>query len=744
MDMRRLRSWLTPPVFQDEQKTYRAFMLHVILWALILVPVPYALYFVVREPANASRALAQAVFGETVNVFLLILLRRGHVRLASIVQVAAFWGFFTFTAITGAGVRGQAYLLGYSLVIVIAGVLLGGWGAMVITLLSVLAGGFMVYAEANGWLSFAPPDAALAVWITSAILFPVGALLQNLAERRARLSLDHARASEALYQSLVEILPLSVCRKDLTGRFTFANQRYCLEFQRPAADIIGKTDFDLHPADLAEKYRQDDRAVLAGGQTVELVEEHEPLGGERRYVQVFKSPVNDATGRPNGIQVVFWDVTERKRAEQQIHQQAVRARALAELAHLLTQASQDYQLVLDTVVRRCAELIGDGASVFLYEPDRPQLELAAVYNPNPEAVQVFREHMRANPIAAAEGTYGAVIKTGQPILVSVVPLEKMMAEATPERRAYYQRLPLHSAMFAPLRAHGKILGVLGLARHVPGRSYSPADLTFLQDIADRSALALLNARLYRELQAELAQRQKLIEELEAKNAELERFTYTVSHDLKSPLVTIRGFLGFLEKDAARGDLAHFKADMGRIVEATDKMRRLLDELLELSRIGRLMNPPQIVPLETIAREALELARGQIEARGVQVTIADNLPSVYGDRARLVEVLQNLIDNASKFMGEQPEPRMTIGLRGTDEDGKPIVFVRDNGIGIDLRYHEKVFGLFDKLDPQSEGTGIGLALVKRIVEVHGGRIWVESQPGQGATFCLTLPLPPPSG
>ena len=240
-----------------------------------------------------------------------------------------------------------------------------------------------------------------------------------------------------------------------------------------------------------------------------------------------------------------------------------------------------------------------------------------------------------------------------------------------------------------------------------------------------------------------AERQKLIAELEAKNAELEGFTYSVSHDLKSPLITIRGFLGFLEKDAAAGNAERVKADLARIMEATDKMQRLLDELLELSRIGRTMNPPQAVPFETIAREAVALVQGRLTARGVQVEIAPDLPTVNGDRARLVEVVQNLVDNAAKFMGEQPEPRIEIGLRGAqvDADGKPILFVRDNGMGIDPKYHDNVFGLFNKLDARTEGTGIGLSLVKRIIEVHGGRIWVESEGnGQGTAFCFTLPTP----
>ena len=227
-----------------------------------------------------------------------------------------------------------------------------------------------------------------------------------------------------------------------------------------------------------------------------------------------------------------------------------------------------------------------------------------------------------------------------------------------------------------------------------------------------------------------------IHELEAKNAELERFTYTVSHDLKSPLITINGFIGYLEDDATSGNMERLKEDIQRIQSAVIKMQRLLDELLELSRIGRLMNPPEEIQFEELVREALDNVYGQLEERGVTVTLSSNLPVVYGDRQRLMEVLQNLIDNAAKYMGEQASPLIEIGQQG-EEDGKPIFFVRDNGIGIAPEYHEKIFGLFNKLNASSEGTGVGLALVKRIVEFHGGRIWVESEAGKGATFYFKL-------
>ncbi len=233
------------------------------------------------------------------------------------------------------------------------------------------------------------------------------------------------------------------------------------------------------------------------------------------------------------------------------------------------------------------------------------------------------------------------------------------------------------------------------------------------------------------------EREQLVAELEAKNAELERFTYTVSHDLKSPVVTISGFIGLLEKDAAEGDSERLKQDIEYIREAASRMKQLLDELLELSRIGRLVNPSQAVPLDELARAAVSLVAGQIAERAAQVDIAPDLPTVWGDRPRLLEVLQNLLDNAVKFMDDQPKPRVEIGALQVGE--KILCYVRDNGMGIKHSYHKKIFDLFERLDQSVEGTGIGLALVKRIIEVHGGRIWVESEGlGSGSTFYFSLP------
>jgi len=271
-----------------------------------------------------------------------------------------------------------------------------------------------------------------------------------------------------------------------------------------------------------------------------------------------------------------------------------------------------------------------------------------------------------------------------------------------------------------------------------GRLFTQAQLESLRLFAGYAGLAIENSQLNAALQSELEQRQTLISELENKNAELERFTYTVSHDLKSPLVTITGFLGFLEKDATNGRLERVKSSINRISNAAKQMQSLLNDLLELSRIGRLMNAPEDIPFGEIIHDAVDHLRGGLDDINAIIEIQRDIPTIRGDRVRLMEVIQNLIENAIKYSNPQMRLRIEIGTNGYNERGCPVFYVRDNGIGIEPQYHERIFGLFNKLDPQSEGTGIGLSLVKRIIEVHNGRIWVESQVGKGATFYFSLP------
>lgn len=304
----------------------------------------------------------------------------------------------------------------------------------------------------------------------------------------------------------------------------------------------------------------------------------------------------------------------------------------------------------------------------------------------------------------------------------------------------FQQAPhtyVNSWLTVPLKTRGKIIGVIALDGREKGQ-FNEHHAGLAVAFANQVAVALENSQLFNDVQNELRVRGELIRELETKNAELERFAYTVSHDLKSPLVTINGFLGYLEADVAANDMQRFKHDSQRIRDAVAKMQTLLSELLELSRIGRIANPSQLIPFETLARDAVDMLHGQLSAHRVTVRIQPNLPVVFGDRQRLTEILQNLLDNAVKFMGSQPNPFIEIGCDG-EENGFPIFFVRDNGMGIPQELQGRIFGLFDKLDPSSEGSGVGLAIVKRIIEVHRGRLWVQSEAEKGSTFFFTLPV-----
>jgi len=233
------------------------------------------------------------------------------------------------------------------------------------------------------------------------------------------------------------------------------------------------------------------------------------------------------------------------------------------------------------------------------------------------------------------------------------------------------------------------------------------------------------------------QQDHLIKELEGQNAELERFTYTISHDLKTPLVTITGFLGYLRQHFNKSDADAFERDLDKVKKAAGKMAQSLDELLHLSRVGRVVNPFETVPLKELTEDALTKLETQIGERDLQLEVSPDMPRVFVDRSRLLEVIVIMIDNAIKYVGQREGGRIEIGSRIDPEE--TIYYVKDNGIGIDPEYHDYVFGLFDRLDPSIEGSGVGLTLAKRIIELHRGRIWIESKGnGTGSTVLFALP------
>jgi signal transduction histidine kinase len=237
--------------------------------------------------------------------------------------------------------------------------------------------------------------------------------------------------------------------------------------------------------------------------------------------------------------------------------------------------------------------------------------------------------------------------------------------------------------------------------------------------------------------ADVNERKQAEVELQKKNAEIEQFIYTVSHDLRSPLVTVKTFMGYLEKDMTEGNQEQLAQDIQFIHNAADKMKLLLDELLEMSRIDRVETPPVRVSFKEIVTETLESLAGVINERKVDIHPPDEELMLFGDRQRLCQVWQNLVENAIKYGSDSSMPRIELGIR--QMDAETVFSVRDNGIGIDDQYATKIFGIFEKLDPKSPGAGLGLSMVQRIVEKYGGRVWVESEGhSKGSCFFFTLP------
>ena len=417
--------------------------------------------------------------------------------------------------------------------------------------------------------------------------------------------------------------------------------------------------------------------VVATGHPTTVERLHHDRGGNTIHMEISASPIFDDDGEVRQIIEIWRDITERKRTRQALQ-------ASEQTYRVLFERSADATLIIDeNRFVDCNKAVvamlryGNKADLLKTHPS----ELSPEFQPDGHASYEKADEMMA--IAFEKGS--------------------------------------HRFEWDHKRADGEVFPVEVLLTAIPVGGKRILHCVW-RDITDRK-------------QAE-REREELIANLESQNAELERFTYTVSHDLKSPLVTVKGFLGLLRNDLAAGNNEAVTNDLERLDHAADKMAMLLNDLLELSRVGRVVNEPEHVDLGELAREAEELVRGQITGSGARVEIKPDLPVVFGDRQRLLEVLQNLIDNALKYVDEQSVPHVEIGCRNSDEE--VVVYVKDDGMGIDSGFHEKIFGLFDQLDRTSEGSGVGLALVKRIVELHGGRIWVESDgPGHGSTFCFTL-------
>jgi len=556
--------------------------------------------------------------------------------------------------------------------------------------------------------------------------------------------------NENCYHSLIETAYEGIIIHEdgiiLDSNLQFA---HILGYQSPA-ELLGKNAFEL----ILAPSPQEGVKVRFSSAAMRSVEVLCKRKDGSTFVGETQSRAMSRMGK--NVQVLaLRDISDLIQVEATVKDQSLRAQVLGELSQALIDTSHDFAKTAELAVKSCAQLIGDGASLFWYTPENPNLELIAVYNPDPALIAFFRHHIINYPIRADEGAYGRVIQSIQPVIIPIVDMDGVIASATQERKEYYQKLPVYSMILAPLRLKGKCIGVIGLGRHAPTHAhYTWSDLLFLQEIADQISIGLVNAQLYNDLQKELSERIRAENEvrllnagleqrvadrtaqLEAANKELETFSYSVSHDLRAPLRAIHSFSTILQEDYhTRLDTSGMEY-LNRIVNAAAAMYEKIEALLKLSRIIRVEIHPQQVDLSSMVEAEIDLLRAAEPGRKATIMVAPGLVA-WADRALLQVVIDNLFNNAWKYTSKKAETFIEFGV--TDIKNKKTYFIKDNGAGFDMAFVGKLFGTFERLHNLSEfpGHGIGLATVQRVVQRHGGEIWAEADVGQGATFYFTL-------
>lgn len=491
---------------------------------------------------------------------------------------------------------------------------------------------------------------------------------------------------QEVFRQILDAIVDMVLVKGKDSRIVWANKAFREYYGMSNEQLRDIVDAPFNSPDFTQQYVRDDFQVFSTGVTLEIPEEvvtrHDGLP---QLFNTVKSAIRDDTGRVRMTVGVSRNITETKRTQED-------SRRYRE------------QLERDRLAAFAAQLPG---FLFQYRVRADGSEHIPFVS-----AQVW-DYYQVDPRALSDDA--------APLFSNVI-AEDLPAVVTLFRSAAVDLRSVHS--------HHRVLGLDKVPRWMelvaePSREPDGSVLFngYVHDISARR-----NVEIEREL---------LIAELSERNAAMEQFTYAISHDLKSPLVTIRSYLSAIEEDIRNGNQARALVDLGRVRGAADKMARMQADLLELSRIGRVQHNPAEVAVDEVVREACELLAGPIKESGVRVVIDTGGARVRADRGRALQILQNLLDNAIKCLGKQADPCIEITCRV--EGGCATTSVRDNGIGIARAHFGRIFGLFEKLDPRADGTGVGLALVRGIVEAHGGKIWVESDgPGTGSVFHVRLP------
>jgi len=488
--------------------------------------------------------------------------------------------------------------------------------------------------------------------------------------------------SQAFYRSLVESLPQNVLRKDRDGRFVFANLKFCDLVGKPFDQIVGRTDFDLFPADLAEKYRQDDRIVMERGERYETVEEHQAASGERLYVQLIKSPIYSMENEILGVHCIFWDVTEHKRAEEKLRESEEQFRLLFEQAPVAYHEI-DRRGILRRVNQAECVLLGYEASELVGHPiwDFVAPEAQAQSR---EAIQ--KKMSEAQPLASFTRDY---------------------------RRRDGSQLVLEIRESLVRDREGKVVGI-------------------------RSSLLDITARARAE---EAIQKAK--ETAEAANQAKSQFLANMSHEIRTPM---NGIMGMMELALDTPLNSEQRDYLETARTCAESLLVIINEILDFSKmeIGRFTLDPSTFNLRENVTTVLKSLAPQAIAKKLEL-VCDLTPEVpdwiVGDDLRLRQILVNLVGNAIKFTDHG---RIVVQVAVHLDAGNELQLhfrVADTGIGVSREHHQRIFEAFVQADSSATrrfgGTGLGLAICSQLVQMMGGSIWVESEPGRGSIFHFTL-------